>query len=329
MIQRLHRYIREAVVDACEQSSLTALSGVAHDGPGDTIYEIDRVSEATLVRFMRQEAAAVGGLVLIAEGLPTGQVVLPEHIKDDEARWRIIMDPIDGTRGLMYQKRSAWILTGVADNRGPRSTLRDIFMAVQTEIPLLKQYLCDELWAIRGEGVEARRFNRLTGDAEVFTPTPSDSTTIAHGFVSFVRYFSGIKQEIAAIDEEVVQAVLGPVPADKALCFEDQYISSAGQLYELMVGHDRFVADLRPVLDPLLVQQGRSPRPSSHPYDLCTELIAREAGVIVTDPWGRPLTAPLDVSSRVGWVGCANQQLWQQLNPPLQTVLHRRGLVPG
>ena len=28
----------------------------------------------------------------------------------EEASWRIIMDPIDGTRGLMYQKRSAWIL---------------------------------------------------------------------------------------------------------------------------------------------------------------------------------------------------------------------------
>ena len=39
-------------------------------------------------------------------------------------RWRVIVDPIDGTRGLMYQKRSAWILTGVAPNRGPGTSLR-------------------------------------------------------------------------------------------------------------------------------------------------------------------------------------------------------------
>ena len=44
----------------------------------------------------------------------------------------------------MYQKRPAWILTGVAPGPGP-STLADIELAVQTEIPLVKQHLCDEL----------------------------------------------------------------------------------------------------------------------------------------------------------------------------------------
>ena len=36
----------------------------------------------------------------------------------------------------MYQKRSAWILTGVAPNRGPETSLQDIVLAMQTEIPL-------------------------------------------------------------------------------------------------------------------------------------------------------------------------------------------------
>ncbi len=38
----------------------------------------------------------------------------------------------------------------------------------------------------------------------------------------------------------------------RALCFEDQYLSTGGQLYELMVGHYRFNADLRPLLSALL-----------------------------------------------------------------------------
>jgi hypothetical protein len=315
------------VVTACEKSSPAVLAQVAHDGPDDTIYAVDRISEATLLSFFEQEAAAVGGVVLIAEGLPAGQVIAPDNVTASEARWRVIVDPIDGTRGLMYQKRSGWILTGVAPNRGPRTNLQDIFLAVQTEIPLLKQHLCDELWAVQGEGAAAMRFNRLTGHVAPLALTPSGAPTIAHGFVTFVRYFSGIKQEITDIDEEVVLAVLGAVPPDKAVCFEDQYISSAGQLYELMVGHDRFVADLRPAIDPLLAGQGRTPGLCSHPYDLCTELIAREAGVLVTDPWGRPLDAPLDVFTRVGWVGYANSQLRQQLEPPLQAALARRGLT--
>ena len=55
----------------------------------------------------------------------------------------------------MYQKRSAWILTAVAPNRGAGTSLRDIELAVQTEIPLVKQHLSDQLWALRGGGAHA------------------------------------------------------------------------------------------------------------------------------------------------------------------------------
>jgi hypothetical protein len=30
----------------------------------------------------------------------------------------MIVDPIDGTRNIMYNKRSAWILSGIAPNTG-------------------------------------------------------------------------------------------------------------------------------------------------------------------------------------------------------------------
>ena len=75
------------------------------------------------------------------------------------------------------------------------------------------------------------------------------------------------------------------------LVFDDEYLSSAGQLYELAVGHDRWTADLRPLLQPARRAAGRAPIFCAHPYDLSCELIAREAGVIVTDPRGAPLAA--------------------------------------
>ena len=85
----------------------------------------------------------------------------------------------------------------------------------------------------------------------------------------------------------------------KVQCFEDQYISSAGQLYELMSGHDRFVADLRPLVNTLLAARGQIPVFCSHPYDLCTSLIATEYGVVVTDASGEPLDCPLDLDTDV------------------------------
>jgi hypothetical protein len=322
-IRRLHRQIRDAVLASCEQSSLELLSQVAHEGADDTIYAIDRVSEATLIDFFEREIVPITPVTLVAEGLPGGKLTLPRDLSPGRARWRIIVDPIDGTRGLMYQKRSAWILTGVAPERGPQTTLRDIVLAVQTEIPLLKQHLSDELWAIAGQGARAERYNRLTGKYVPLSFLPSPAKSIAHGFVSFVRYFPGFKQEISAIDEELVAQVLGPVEPGKACCFEDQYISSAGQLYELMMGHDRIVADLRPVLETWLARKGRALGICSHPYDLCTELVAREAGVVITDPWGIPLRAPLDVTTNVAWIGFANADLQAQVGPPLRTILAR------
>jgi len=106
------------------------------------------------------------------------------------------------------------------------------------------------------------------------------------------------------------------------LTFEDQYISAGGQLYELMIGHDRWIADLRP----LLRQLAEAAPMCAHPYDLASELIAREAGVIVTDPGGRRLAAPLDVTSDVAWVGFANPTLAEQVGSALRHILTKHGL---
>ena len=324
-IQALHRRIRHDVVEACGRVATSALSAVAREEEGDTIYAIDRVAERVLIEeISRTVARPDAPVLLVAEGLPGGQVAVPERTaRGTTPRWTIIIDPIDGTRGLMYQKRPAWILTGVARGPGP-STLADIELAVQTEIPLIKQYLSDEICAVRGQGVSAARFNRLDGENAPLVLQPSTATTIGHGFATISRFFPGSRAELASIDDEVVDAVLGPPQPGKAQSFEDQYISTGGQLYELMAGHDRFVADLR-----ALVERRRSGGAAlcCHPYDLCTELIARELGVSVTDEHGRRLAAPLDVASDVTWIGYANAALRASVEPHLNRALRRRELL--
>jgi Inositol monophosphatase family len=323
-VQTLHRRIRRDVVEACEGAAVAALSSVAREEEGDTIYAIDRVAEHVLVEEIgRTIATADAAVLLIAEGLAGGEVVIPREARRDNVRWVLIVDPIDGTRGLMYQKRPGWILTGVAPGPDAR-TLADIEVAVQTEIPLVKQHLSDEVWAVRGRGVSALRFNRLTRESSPLELLPSTATTIAHGFAMISRFFPGNRADLAAIDDEIVQAMLGPPQPGKAQAFEDQYICTGGQLYELMAGHDRFVADLRP-----LYERRRSGGAAlcCHPYDLCTELIARELGVPITDERGGPLSAPLDVTSDIAWVGYANQALKARVQPHLQRALLGRGLI--
>src|SRR5438874_1735759 len=219
-ILALHERIRDAVLDACTRRASELLAAVASDaaGGGDTIYAIDRVGEETLVEGLA-ELARQEPLCLVAEGLPGDGLVLPRGARDRDCRWRLLVDPIDGTRGLMYQKRSAWILTGIA--------------------------------------------------------------------------------------------------------------STGGELYELIAGHDRLIADLRPLVQPVRAASGLPPGLCCHPYDVSTALIALESGVIVRDPGGAPLDAPFDVTSDVAWVGYANERLRALVEPVLHGALRRRGLLPS
>jgi fructose-1,6-bisphosphatase/inositol monophosphatase family enzyme len=337
-LQALHRTIRDEVVASTGRAAVESLSHIHADDEGDTIYAIDKIAEDVLVGEIDRTIARVHGpVVLVAEGLPGGRVVLPDGAAQAEARWTIVVDPIDGTRGLMYQKRPAWILTGVAAHQPAQPAqpaLSDIVLAVQTEIPLVKQHLCDELWAVVGQGAFAERLNRLTGERHALPLRPSAETTVAHGFATIARFFPGVRAELAALDDELAATLLGPPVPGKAQFFEDQYISTGGQLYELIVGHDRFVADLRSIARPspsvASVPSSVVPRPSSlccHPYDLCTELIARECGVVVTDEAGGPLAAPLDVHADVSWIGYANARLRERVQPALQAALRRRGWI--
>ncbi len=327
LLRDLHATIRTQVLETCEQHSSAQLAAVADDGPGDTIFVIDKITESLLVEQLEKRAASVGGLVLIAEGIGGGHLSLPRGLPPDRAAWRVLCDPIDGTRCLMYQKRSAWILTGAAPNNGEQTRLSDITVAVQTELPILKQHLCDELWAIKGQGAHARRYNRLTGEAAELHLQPSRAPGIEQGYAMIGRFFPGARDELAAIDEELMQKVLGCQPSGKALCFEEQYPSTGGQLYELMCGHDRFNADLRPLMHPLLMSRGMARGLCCHPYDICTALIATELGVLLQNPDGTPLDTPLDIDTDVAWVGYCNAHVQRQVEGPLLDTLRRRALI--
>lgn len=325
-ITRIHGVIRDAVMQQCEASALEQLATVTAVEGGDTIYAIDRVSESVLVAEFTQLAQRIS-FRLVAEGLGhDGVRDFPAGVDPTRIDYLIIVDPIDGTRGLMYQKRPAWILTGVAPFRADGNTLRDISLAVMSEIPLVKQHLCDVLWAVRGGGVHAQRLNRITGVVSDMRVRPSQATSILNGFGNIARFFPGDRAQLAAVDDTLTTIMLGEAPQGRALSFEDQYISTGGQFYELLMGHDRWLADIRPLLIPPAQRHADTPMLCCHPYDVCTELIAREAGIVVCKANGAPLDAPLDVHSAVSWVAVANPVLAGRILPALQRALSQHHL---
>src|SRR5438046_2064399 len=137
VVERLKEFQR-AVRDQVIASRRTAgLHVVDRATAADTIYAIDTVVEPILESFCR-EWSKTTPLVLIAEGIQAegieGTKVFPDGASETDAQIRLIVDPIDGTRGLMYDKRAAWALAGVAPNNGAGTRLRGIEIAGMTEV---------------------------------------------------------------------------------------------------------------------------------------------------------------------------------------------------
>jgi hypothetical protein len=232
------------------------------------------------------------------------------------------MDPVDGTRGLMYDKRPAWSLAGAAANQGAVTRLSDIEVAVMTELPTSKMSAYDVLWAMRGRGAQGVR-ERTDGGSSRLRISPSRAENIAHGFAMVSNFFPGTKVLASELMERIVERLLGKADVGKAMVFEDQYISTGGQFYELIVGHDRFNADLRPLFYRI---QGQPEGLCCHPYDCATMLVAREAGVVVTDGLGNELDGPMDVTSGLSWAGFANDRIRRAVEPVMLEFFRGRGV---
>ena len=289
--------LRDTVI-AARGMDMAAVEG---ETAADTVYGIDRVTDEALVEWF---AAHWTDVKLVSEGLD-------EPVVLGEPAWTVIVDTVDGTRGLMYDKRSAWALAAAAPHGG---RLGDIVAAAMTELPTTKQGLVDQVSAVRGRGLVAERVDLRTGDRAPLELSPSDATDLEHGFAQVAKFFPPGKADLVAIEAAVFDHLGATV------VFDDEYLCSGGQLYELLAGRDRFTAELRPVVDPAAL--------ACHPYDLCTAMLLEEGGGVVTDPWGRPLDAPLDTTTPIAWVGFANPALARRVGGVLNDVLRDAGFGP-
>jgi hypothetical protein len=311
------RRLRDQVMRSRAASSAGGLHEVTRTSEADTIYRIDAAVEPLVESFCRDWSRSTP-LVLVAEGVEgndparEGVKVFPEGAREQDAQIRLIIDPIDGTRGIMYDKRAAWTLAGVAPNRGPETRLRDIEVAVMTELPTSKMGFADVLWAVKGSGATAMRVDLSNGGSVPLKLAPSRATGIDHGFAGVANFFPGTKVLAAELIEQIVRKLIGPADVTRATVFDDQYISTGGQFYELIVGHDRFNADLRPLF---YRAQGQPQGLCCHPYDCASMLIAQEAGIILTDGLGDPLDGPMDCTTGLSWAGFANAQLRAKIEP--------------
>ncbi|HKX26837.1 MAG TPA: hypothetical protein VJ302_04010 [Blastocatellia bacterium] len=326
-LARIGEHVRDHVLNELQQQSAESLSTIVVETAADKIYMIDRSVETVLLPALTEELQPLISFALICEGVNDEEpLAFPSGIGIDECQARLIIDPIDGTRPIMYNKRSAWWLAGIAPNRGPQTSLRDIDVALQVEIPTTRAAVADTLWAIRGGGAHAETVNLLTRERRPFRPRPSGAPTIQGGFASIFHAMPGGKEIFADMEEELTRRLIGGLEVSKTAIFDDQYLSTGGQLYELMTGKDRLLVDFRGMLFDRFRREGGAGGHACHPYDLCSNLIAEEAGVEITDGRGNPLNSPLDTTSDVSWIGYANSAIRREVEPVLRQLVAKHRL---
>jgi hypothetical protein len=317
----LESHIQRSVVRAREEHSADALSEIVSVTSSDTIFRIDRLSEDAVGEWFEANWPGDWPVEIVMEGLADDELlVFPRGTTTSSLRFKCIIDPVDGTRSLMYDKRPAWVLAGVAPHRGEANRLSDIAVAAMTELPVSKQSRADQISAVRGAGragIVAERCNLETGETRSIAPRPSSATDLHHGFASIARFFPQAKVMLAEFEQALFERLYGADEANELAIFDDQYICSGGQLYELLMGRDRMLGDLRPEA----LERLRHPAPlACHPYDVCTVLILHEAGCPILSPSGAPLDAPLDTTTSVSWIGFANEDLARHVWPAFEAV---------
>ncbi len=298
---------------------------VGNEG-GDTIYALDRHVEPVLEAVIDSWPRHMKPLLLVCEGL--GRDGTRRFGPSSGAlRYRLIVDPVDGTRALMYEKRSAWFLAAVAEDNGDDTRLSQALAAALVELPPTKHGWADDFAVHAGGAVEAHRRSVVADDQLRLRVQPSQAATLKDGFCQVSSFFPGTKVLAAELMERIADRLGGKRRPGRASMFEDQYISTGGQMVELMLGHDRFTCDLRPLFDEIAAHtSGGTPGLACHPYDLAGAPVAQRAGVILTDGFGRPLDARFDVETPAHWCGYANAAIRRAVEPVVLQWLEEHGV---
>lgn len=312
IIKEFQLEIVKTVINGIKKS-VNTMSNITSQGNGDISYKIDQFAENKIDELGERMVNQGYSIEIIAEGIGKKKYLVNENSTPDLS---IIIDPIDGTRGIMYDFRSAFVLTGIAPYNPKGNTLDDICIAVQTEIPPSKQDRISILWAIKNQGAHHQILDLKTQKITNEPIQTSSKENIDHGFAVFVNFFPGVKGAIGKIADSVFQQVQERNDKDYAIIFDDQYICNAGQIYLLTTGKYRFIADIRPIF-------GELSGLTAHPYDLCTTLIATEAGAIITDINGNKINYPFDTNTKCGFIAYANKKLQNLIEPILLPLIKK------
>jgi hypothetical protein len=300
--------VRAAARAALATQDPRELARVAQQGVGDVTFGLDVGSELFLDHWFESQARAAP-LSLLTEDRgwrhagPDGHGAAQALAGFNHGGPRVAIDPIDGTRNLMADLRSAWTVVSFAGPGALEPRLADVCGGIVSEIPPTRQGNFRALWAGRtGPCRFVERDQAGVLQAERLLVVDADERP-DRGYFPFFRYKPEHRQHLAALEAAFFTRLRDYEAADLRSCYDDQYISNAGQLVLLALGTYRMIVDARALVATRMGQ----PSVSSKPYDVAGAILcARAAGCVIHAADGRELDFPIDACTPVHFAGWTN-----------------------
>lgn len=320
---RIQRAARDRLQQAVDSGDMASIDRPIREGAGDVTFGIDEPTEQVLDEWLL-EVAANEPISLLTEDSgwrhrgpgPAGPRELDGF---GHGGPRVVVDPIDGTRVLMADLRSAWTVLGFAAPGDEPPRMSDVSAGLVVEIPTTRAARYRLLEAERGGPcrLELWRFEGAAPDASRTLQTDA-SDRVDFGHFPFFRYHPRQRPRSAELEARFFARLEEYESADLRNCYDDQYTSSGGQLVLLALGTYRMVCDPRGAL----WQAGSGPRITAKPYDVSGAILCAEAaGCVVRAVDGAELEFPLDVTTPVSFVGYVNAATAARLEPHLRAAL--------
>ena len=268
------------------------------DGGGDVTFEIDERAESFMERFLSERAPDVA-FYSEDRGLVT---------PNGDARWVLIVDPIDGTRPAMAGLESACVSVALAPLESePR--MGDVEVGCIAEIKSGTLYRAE-----RGGGVDP-------------LPSLSQNRDLDRMFWSYGLRGRPARAMAEVLGDLIDTSSVGGATFDLGSAAYAMTRVASGQLDAYVEPGPRMVVDV-PGMREEFQRVGGGAILNNSPYDLAAAaLCLEEAGAVVTDAYGKPIGGrPLLGSSAEFQISCvvaANQDLHREICTAIDAGVER------
>ena len=310
LADRVRTAARGAMDAALRSGTLEGVAQTVGQGAGDRTFGLDLATERAVDRWLEETAAAVP-LSLFTEDAGWRHAGPEGDLEAfDQGGPRIVIDPVDGTRNLMMDLRSAWTVIGLAGPGREQPRQGEIELGLVAELPDSRARTWRVLSAARGQGCQLE----VDGSKRALAVDGDDR--LDHGYFPFFGFHPQVRPLVARLGAGMF-ARLEAEGIDTSTCFDDQYISSGGQLALVALGTYRMVVEPRSWI---AAHSGETQ--TCKPYDIAgAVLCATEAGAPVTGLDGEALDHPLDASTPVSFCAFHNPATQERLWPHLAATL--------